>query len=108
MIPPNANAEFVCAMEDVLEVYTRSHDPAYPVVCLDEISKPLVAETRIPLPATPGQPQRIDLSTGQKPQSPEEILAFLGEVKDDVTEEIKAVPEEGLKRTLKGFFKGMG
>ena len=50
----------------------------------------------------------VKLSTGQKPQSPEEILEFLGEVKDDVTEEIKAVPEEGLKRTLKGFFKGMG
>jgi pimeloyl-ACP methyl ester carboxylesterase len=49
-----------------------------------------------------------ELSTGQKPQSPEEILEFLGEVKDDVTEEIKAVPEEGLKGTLKGFFKGMG
>jgi hypothetical protein len=50
----------------------------------------------------------LALSTGQKPQSPEEILEFLGEVKDDVTEEIKAVPEEGLKGPLKGFFKGMG
>jgi hypothetical protein len=50
----------------------------------------------------------VKLSTGQKPQSPEEILEFLGEVKDDVTEEIKAVPEEGLKGPLKGFFKGMG
>ncbi|MER2557622.1 MAG: IS630 family transposase, partial [Candidatus Competibacter denitrificans] len=32
----------------------------FTVSCLDEISKQLVAETRIPLPATPGQPQRID------------------------------------------------
>lgn len=39
VIPPQANAEFVCAMEDVLEVYTRPHDPTHPVVCLDEISK---------------------------------------------------------------------
>jgi len=60
VIPPQANAEFVCAMEDVLEVYTRPYDPARPVVCLDELSKQLVAETRIPLPAAPGQPERVD------------------------------------------------
>ena len=60
MIPPQANAEFVCAMEDVLEGYTRPYDPARPVVCLDETSKQLVAETRTPLPAEPGQPERVD------------------------------------------------
>jgi len=60
VIPPHANAEFVCAMEDVLEVYTRPYDPTHPVVCLDETSKQLVAETRTPLPAEPGQPQRVD------------------------------------------------
>jgi hypothetical protein len=60
VIPPRANAEFVCAMEDVLEVYTRPYDPARPVVCLDELSKQLVAETRVPLPAEPGQPERVD------------------------------------------------
>jgi hypothetical protein len=60
VIPPQANAEFVCAMEDVLDVYTRPHDPARPVVCLDELGKQLVAETRIPLPAEPGQPGRVD------------------------------------------------
>lgn len=47
-------------MEDVLEVYTRPYDPTHPVVCLDETSKQLVAETRTPLPAEPGQPQRVD------------------------------------------------
>ena len=47
-------------MEDVLDVYTRPHDPARPVVCLDEISKQLVAETRTPVPTAPGQPARID------------------------------------------------
>ena len=60
VIPPQANAEFVCAMEDVLEVYTRPHDPSRPVVCLDELSKQLVAETRTPIPAEPGQPERVD------------------------------------------------
>ena len=47
-------------MEDVLEVYTRPHDPARPLVCLDETSKQLVAETRTPLPARPGRPARYD------------------------------------------------
>ena len=60
VIPPQASADFVCAMEDVLEVYTRPYDPARPVVCLDELSKQLVAETRIPIPAEPGQPERVD------------------------------------------------
>ena len=60
MIPPKANAAFVAAMEDVLEVYTRPHDPVRPLVCLDETSKQLVAETRKPLPMRPGQPARYD------------------------------------------------
>jgi hypothetical protein len=47
-------------MEDTLEVYTRPHDPTRPLVCLDETSKQLVAETRTPLPMQPGQPARYD------------------------------------------------
>jgi hypothetical protein len=47
-------------MEDVLEVYQRPHDPARPVVCLDETSKQLVAETRVPIVAKPGRPARVD------------------------------------------------
>ena len=60
MIPPKANAAFVAAMEDVLDVYTRPHDPARPLVCLDETSKQLVAESRAPEPMQPGQPVRHD------------------------------------------------
>ena len=60
MIPPKANAAFVAAMEDVLDVYTRPHDPARPLVCLDETSKQLVAETRTPEPMRRGQPTRHD------------------------------------------------
>ncbi|MGH7857911.1 MAG: IS630 family transposase, partial [Candidatus Binatia bacterium] len=59
-IPPDASGELVAAMEDVLEVYQRPHDVAAPVVCMDEICKQLVAETRCPIPAKPGQPRRID------------------------------------------------
>ena len=47
-------------MEDVLDVYTRPHDPARPVVCLDETSRQVLAEVRPPLPAAPGQPRRAD------------------------------------------------
>jgi hypothetical protein len=60
VIPPKANAQFVAAMEDVLEVYTRPHDAARPLVCLDETSKQLVAETRTPVLMRPGQPARYD------------------------------------------------
>jgi hypothetical protein len=60
VIPPKANGAFVAAMEDVLEVYHRPHDPARPLVCLDETSKQLVAETRQPVPIKPGQPARYD------------------------------------------------
>jgi hypothetical protein len=60
VIPPQANAAFVAAMEDIIEVYKRRRDPARPLVCLDETSKQLVAETRTPLPIRPGHPVRFD------------------------------------------------
>jgi len=43
-------------MEMVLDVYKHPLDPLYPVVCMDESPKQLIAETRIPIPATPGHP----------------------------------------------------
>lgn len=59
-IPPEANAEFVCKMEDILDVYKRPYDERYPVVCLDESNKQLIKETRTPIPVKPGQPERYD------------------------------------------------
>ena len=47
-------------MEDVLAVYTRPRDPDRPLVCLDETSKQLLAETRAPIPMIPGRPARCD------------------------------------------------
>jgi DDE superfamily endonuclease len=47
-------------MEEVLEVYTQPHDPQMPLVCLDETSKQLVAETRTPVPMEKGRPERVD------------------------------------------------
>lgn len=59
-IPPEHNAEFVCAMENVLEVYKRPYDPQRPVVCMDEKPKQLVKQTRTPMACTKGQPERFD------------------------------------------------
>lgn len=47
-------------MEMVLDVYMRPYDPCYPVVCMDESPKQLIAERRAPIAACPGQPARCD------------------------------------------------
>ena len=47
-------------MEDVLAVYTRPYDPARPLVCLDETSRQVLAETRDALPVAPGRAARHD------------------------------------------------
>ena len=60
MIPPKQDAEFVCQMESVLEVYQRRYHPDFPVICLDEAMKQLVKETVTLMAAQPGQPQRQD------------------------------------------------
>ena len=60
MIPPKQNAAFVAAMEDILELYKRPYDEEFPLVCMDEQPVQLVKETRMPLPARPGQPRRYD------------------------------------------------
>lgn len=60
MIPPERNADFVAAMEHVLDVYKRPYDPAFPVVCMDETSKQLIKETRTPIPGVAGRQARHD------------------------------------------------
>ena len=47
-------------MEDVLDLYAEPYDPQRPVVCFDETSTQLLAETRPALPAQPGLPLRQD------------------------------------------------
>jgi len=59
-IPPKRDAAFVCAMENVLEVYRRPYDPRRPVVGMDEQPRQLIAETRTPMPAKPGQSAKVD------------------------------------------------
>lgn len=59
-MPEGPSAEFVAAMEDVLEVYHRPYDPQRPLVCMDECSKQLIGEVRTPLPAQPGRIAKYD------------------------------------------------
>jgi hypothetical protein len=60
VIPPAHSGEFVAHMEDVLDVYQRPYDPQVPLVCMDEQPVQLIKETRQPLPAAPGQPEKVD------------------------------------------------
>ncbi len=50
----------MCAMEHVLDVYTRPYDPADPVICMDETTKQCVREVRAPLPMSPRHTARFD------------------------------------------------
>ena len=50
----------MAAMEDVLDLYAEPYDPDRPVVCFDETSTQLLADTRPPIPVQPGQPRRQD------------------------------------------------
>jgi len=47
-------------MEDVLDLYAEPYDPKRPMICFDEKSKQLIAETRTPLLPKPGQIARDD------------------------------------------------
>ena len=60
VIPPEANAEFVASMEEVLETYAQPYDEPHPVVCMDEQPVQLLKETRVPVPATKTQARRVD------------------------------------------------
>jgi transposase len=57
---PKVSGEFVWRMEEVLETYAEAHDPDRPVVCFDEASKELHAETHAPRPPAPGRAARED------------------------------------------------
>ena len=54
------SADFVANMEEVLDLYAEPYDPQRPVVCFDETSTQLLADTRPPMPAQPGRPRRQD------------------------------------------------
>lgn len=43
-----------------MDVYQRPYDPLYPIVCLDETSRQLIEETRVPIAVKPGEPKKVD------------------------------------------------
>jgi transposase len=55
---PSASADFVAAMEHILDVYEHPDDPRHPKVGLDESSKQLIEQR--PCPARPGPVRRVD------------------------------------------------
>jgi hypothetical protein len=59
-IPPEQNAAFVAAMEDVLEVYARPYNPDRPVVCMDEKPYQLLGDVRESLPMKQGKVEKVD------------------------------------------------
>ncbi len=60
VIPPEADAEFVAHMEEVLETYEKPYNPNVPVVCMDEQPVQLLKETRSPIAATARHGKRVD------------------------------------------------
>lgn len=47
-------------MEHVLALYAQPYDPLYPVICFDEKSYQLLADSRVSLPLCPKHPRRQD------------------------------------------------
>jgi DDE superfamily endonuclease len=80
VIPPEQDADFICQMEEVLDLYRQREDPNYPVVCFDEASKQLTwqcfreklppetlpKETHLPQAAKNGQVAREDYQYERK------------------------------------------
>ena len=60
VLPPQADAEFAAAMEEVLEVSARPYDARYPVLCMEEQPIQLLKETRQPIAGTKKHPRRVD------------------------------------------------
>lgn len=60
VIPPQADAEFVAGMEEVLDTYAEPYDSKYPKLCMDEQPIQLLNETRAPIAATKDHPRRVD------------------------------------------------
>ncbi len=60
VIPPEADAEFIASMEEILDTYEESYDADHPVLCMDEQPVQLHKDTRKPIPATRNHARRVD------------------------------------------------
>lgn len=59
-MPKGPDAAFVCNMEDVLDLYQQPYDEKRPTVCMDEMSRQLLEDTRAPLPPKSGEVAKED------------------------------------------------
>ena len=57
---PKLTSEFIERMEHLLDVYALPYNPQEPVICIDEKSKQLIADTRTTLPMTAHAQRRHD------------------------------------------------
>jgi hypothetical protein len=60
------SADYVAAMEDILDLYAEPYDSQRPVVCFDETSTQLLGEPRPAVPAKPGRVHREDYEYQRK------------------------------------------
>jgi hypothetical protein len=60
VIPPEHNAAFVAHMENVLDIYKRPYNCAFPVVCMYESPRQLIGEVKVPIPPVPGRLEKTD------------------------------------------------
>lgn len=58
---PEVSAEYVAAMEDVLDLYEAPYDEKRPMVCFDESHQQLIAEVRDRIPVARGRPASFDV-----------------------------------------------
>lgn len=57
---PKLDEEYITRMEDVLDVYEKSYNKDFPVVCIDEKPFMLHGETRAPIAMTDAHSKRVD------------------------------------------------
>lgn len=56
----NITDEYRKRMYRILKLYAKPYDKRFPVVCLDEKSKQILADSRKPIPMKPGSPEKYD------------------------------------------------
>lgn len=64
-MPPDHDAAYVAAMEDILDVYALPYDPLWPVICMDEQSKQLLYSIRKGKGSKNNKPAKTDNEYGR-------------------------------------------
>jgi len=58
--------EYRTRMYRLLDLYKQTYDPSQPMVCMDEKSKQLLEDSRQPIKAKPGKPEKYDYEYKRK------------------------------------------